>query len=112
MVGAFKYFEHDVNSYDTPRSPLALPAGKMPSAPNLLYLESGKPELSEPGNLKRFRDEEDAVLHTYGLDKANGAVHIPIDRAKSLLREKGLPTRDPNAPPAPAKAAPAKAGQQ
>ena len=109
MVGVFKYLEHDVASQDAPRSPLALPAGKMPPAPNLLYLSWGAPELSEPGNLKQFRDKEDAVLNSYAIDAASGTVRIPIDRAKALLLERGLPSRDTAAPPK--SAAPTKPGK-
>ena len=109
MVGAFKVFDHQVVSADKGRPPLATPAGAAPPGPNLLFQQSGSPQVSEPGNLQRFREREDAALRGYSLDKTSGAATIPIDRAKALLLERGLPTRDATAaaPAAtPAKAAP------
>ena len=45
-------------------------------------------------NLKAFREHEHEVLTTYGwADKSAGVVRIPIDRAKDLLLERGLPVR-------------------
>jgi hypothetical protein len=50
--------------------------------------------VNEPLNLKAFREHEHEVLTTYGwMDKSAGVVRIPIDRAKDLLIERGLPVR-------------------
>jgi hypothetical protein len=71
----------------------------------------------EPLGLERFRANEEQILTTYGwIDKNNGVVRIPIDRAKELLLERGIPggkpmpagsvmpgTTDAAAPAAPAK---------
>jgi hypothetical protein len=44
--------------------------------------------------LKVLRATEEAMLTTYGwVDRANGVVRIPIDRAIDLLLQRGLPTR-------------------
>jgi hypothetical protein len=44
--------------------------------------------------LKQLRATEDARLTTYGwLDRENGVVHIPIDRAIDMVLQRGLPTR-------------------
>ena len=54
--------------------------------PNLL--------VNEPLNLRAFREKEHETLTTYGwADRSAGAVRIPIDRAKDLLIERGLPVR-------------------
>jgi hypothetical protein len=108
VVGAFKWLDRDVKQADAPRAPLAAPVGQLPPAPNLMYEYSGSPELNEPGNLQRFRAKEDAILTGYKYDKASGVAQIPIDRAKELLLQRGLPTRGAAAPAA-AKAAPAAA---
>lgn len=72
-----------------------MPATPIP-APNLM--------VSEPLGLKEFRDREDQSLTTYGwMDKNAGTVRIPIDRAKELLLQRGIPG-GVNAPPAPAPA--------
>jgi len=84
--GMFRVMEHRVAQSDPPRAPTAAPAGTMPPPPNLL--------LDEPANLKRFRDSEDTILSTYGwIDRNAGTVRIPIDRAKDLVLERGLPAR-------------------
>ncbi len=81
---------HEMNSYaiatEAPRSALMAPVGQLPPAPNLLT--------DEAGNLRKFRAEEDKTLTTYAwIDQSAGIVRIPIDRAKALLLEKGLPVR-------------------
>ncbi len=43
-------------------------------------------------DLKEMRRQEDAVLNSYGwIDRRNGIVRIPIDRAMELLAQRGLP---------------------
>ncbi len=54
-------------------------------------------------DLLDFRAQEGAVLTTYGwVDRPRGVVRIPIDRAMSLVVERGLPSRpereDPHVP--------------
>jgi hypothetical protein len=50
--------------------------------------------VQEPVVLKAFRDGEDAALHHYGwVDQGSQVVRLPIDRAKELLMERGLPVR-------------------
>jgi len=57
--------------------------------------------VNEPGNLAQFRAHEHDVLTTYGYeDKNAGVVRIPIERAKALILERGLPTRGKDAPAA------------
>jgi hypothetical protein len=54
--------------------------------------------VNEPLNLKTFRAQEHETLTTYGwADRTTGAVRIPIDRAKDLLIERGLPVRGADA---------------
>jgi hypothetical protein len=65
--------------------------------------------VNEPLNLKAFREKEHETLTTYGwADKTTGAVRIPIDRAKDLLIERGLPVRGADASANVAQAAAAK----
>ena len=50
--------------------------------------------VGEPTVLKAYRDAEDAKLKNYGwVDKGAQTVRLPIERAKDLLIERGLPTR-------------------
>lgn len=98
MVGMFKLFMNRLNDRDPQVSSLARPAGEVPPGPRLLT--------DEPKNLQEFRAREAQSLEQYGvMDQATGAVHLPIDRAKELLLERGLPSRA--APPHAAPQAPA-----
>lgn len=46
-------------------------------------------------DLRSLRAREDATLDGYGwVNRQTGAVRIPIDRAKELLVQRGLPGRD------------------
>jgi hypothetical protein len=96
MVGAFKWLEYQVAGADAGRPAIARPQGQLPPAPNLLRLQSGAPELNEPGSLHAFEARERAQLHEYAYDPAAGTARIPIDRAKELLLERGLPARAGN----------------
>ena len=82
----FRVIDNRVASVDPPRPPVARPAGELPPGPNLLT--------NEPANLKNFRASEDTALTSYGwIDRNAGTVRIPIEKAKELLMEKGLPSR-------------------
>jgi len=54
------------------------------------------------GDMKALREQEDAVLGTYGwVDRQAGVARIPIDVAMRQVLDEGLPVRQPaNAPPA------------
>ena len=106
VVGLFKFMESRAVAGDSPRAPLAAP----PSQP---AIEGGRmvggpaavPSLlvNEPMNLQKFRADEEHKLTTYGwVDQNAGVVRLPIDRAKELLLERGLPVRE-GAPVAEAK---------
>ena len=61
-------------------------AAKQPPAPQL----DQTPIL----DLQRERAAEDRILNSYSwVDKQNGTVRIPIDKAIDLLAQKGLPAR-------------------
>ncbi|MGH9410002.1 MAG: hypothetical protein ACRD1V_11170, partial [Vicinamibacterales bacterium] len=53
-------------------------------------------------DLKSFVGAEQDYLNSYGwVDQGAGVVHIPIERAKALLLQRGIPTRPaPNGAPA------------
>jgi hypothetical protein len=98
MVVLFKYLDKDVAAHDAPRAPLAAPAGTLPPGPNLAYMsyEAGQRSNGEPAVLATFRATEEKKLNSYEwVDKGAGTVRIPIDRAKALLIERGLPVATP-----------------
>ena len=105
MWGMFKFMESRAADSDVARAPLAGPAGARPAgtavlsqiwpqAPADVYVPD------EPTNLRNFHRQEDLELTTYGwADQNAGTLRIPIDRAKALLLERGLPVRGQAPPP-------------
>lgn len=86
MYGLFLILEHQAERNDPQLSPLAVPAGQKPAAPGLLT--------NEPGNLRKFRMEETTKLEGYGwMNQAGGIAHIPVEQAKKLVIQHGLPVR-------------------
>lgn len=71
---------------------------RLPPAPRL--------EIHTVGRFHTFRDAEVERLATYGwMDRATGAVHLPIDRAMDLIIERGVGPLPPPPVVAPAPAA-------
>jgi len=52
-------------------------------------------ETSEHADLEAEHKREQSLLYNEGVDSKTGVVHISIDRAMSLLAQRGLPTRPP-----------------
>jgi hypothetical protein len=93
MWGLFAALDARADGQDVARAPLAAPQGQAPPGPNLLAILPGTH--GEPAALKDFRAREDAILSSYGWADPNaGTVRIPIQRAKELLLERGLPVRE------------------
>ena len=116
--GMFELEQYRARANDAVRSPLAAPvespgiergrieSGTLAPPPPVLVV-------SEPTVLGEFRASEDQTLTTYAwVDKTLGIARIPIERAKELVVERGLPVRGATAAAATAaqKTAPAKAG--
>lgn len=84
----FKNLEQGAAKQDVPRSPLA--GDQEPPAPRL----QSKPSAS----LAAFRRREEKELRSYRwIDKQQGVVQIPVERAMELLLKRGLP--EPKAQP-------------
>jgi hypothetical protein len=67
------------------RSPLA--EERLPPEPRL--------QTSPSADMRAFRAHEDAILNSAGwVDEASGVARIPIEEAKRLLVERGLPVAD------------------
>ena len=104
VAGMFWFMAGRAEDRDPPRAALAAAPGQRPPGPDLLAVINPQEPPSvyvpdEPANLRSFRQREDAELHSYGwVDRNAGTLRIPIDRAKDLLLERGLPVK--GAPPA------------
>ena len=83
--GLFHYFYQSETRSRPPPSPLSYGVAPPPE-PRLL---------TKPGaDLAALRADEDEILGSYGwIDRERGIVRVPIDRAITLLAQKGLPTR-------------------
>jgi hypothetical protein len=91
MWGLFKGLDTIEQSNDPFVSPLAAPPGQLPAEPRL--------QTTPWHDLGEFRAEEMKRIHGYGwVDQGAGIGHVPIERAKELLLQRGLPSR-PNPSP-------------
>lgn len=83
----FKFYTHVL-----PVGPAATPFASSRPLPPEPRLQPA-PRLDLLGYLK----DEQSALSSYGwVDRTNGVVHIPIDRAMQLLLQQGLPVRIPS----------------
>ena len=103
MVGMyllFGWFERGALGREPEISPLARPAVQMPptTAESPVFNEAvdGVQLLTdEYGALERHRADERRRLQGYGwVDQGTGVAHIPIEEAKRLILERGLPVRE------------------
>jgi hypothetical protein len=83
---------------DPPPPPLAQEPGRLPPAPRL--------QTQPFADIERQRAEERRLLDSYGwVDEKAGIARIPIERAKKLLLERGLPAASAGSPEPPARGA-------
>ena len=86
MWGLFKGLAYYEAKHDPPVSPLFLPAGRPLPAPGL--------QTTPWTDLKRYRAEAQLYLHSYGwVNEKAGVARIPIEKAKEMLLQQGLPVR-------------------
>jgi hypothetical protein len=84
LAWLFQAFNTRLAQQDVPPSPLAQTRQQLPPEPRL--------QVAPAQELQQMRAAEEALLHSYGwVDQAAGIVRIPIDRAITLLVERGLP---------------------
>ena len=95
----FAVFERQAAANDAQTSPLAAPAAAMPptTTASPYFGTAAGPQLltNEPAVLQKQRATELEQLHGYGwVDQTAGVARIPIDEAKKLLVQRGLPARE------------------
>ena len=103
MYLMFVWLEDTAAARDPQPSPLAPPATQMPSTTDSPYFSAGVPGpqllTNEPMALRKYRAEQQKRLQGSGFDEQTGIAHIPIDQAKRLILQRGLPAREGAAPP-------------
>jgi len=85
LIAVFKYSERAEN----PRPVIAEPfvgTRPLPPAPRIQ---------ATPGmDMQSYYESQQQILTSYGwIDRQNGVVRLPIDRAMELILQRGLPTR-------------------
>lgn len=97
--GLFELMSWRVDKGEPSRATLAAPVGNRSLASGRVVTGAEKQPavpllVGEPVVLQEFRASEDAQLKTYGwVDKGAQTVRLPIERAKDLVIERGLPIR-------------------
>lgn len=101
--GMFRVMAHIQSVTEDPRAAMATAAAQPSIDENGAggHLVTGLPAngapgllVNEPTVLREFRTQEDLELSTYGwVNKGAGTVRLPIERAKALVLEHGLPAR-------------------
>lgn len=113
LWGAFSVMVDRFGSGSSPTSsPLTRNRPVVPESQKHAESTFPEPRLqpNAPEDLTKFRQEEHRRLNSYGwVDQNRGVAHIPIERAKQLVLERGLPVRTPGTvpPSAPPPAPPA-----
>jgi hypothetical protein len=99
LAWLFQAFNTRLAQQDMPPAPLAQTRPQLPPEPRL--------QVAPSQELQQMRAAEEALLHSYGwIDQAAGIARLPIDRAVTLLVERGLPAW----PESPAGQSPAERG--
>jgi hypothetical protein len=90
LWGLTDYFKARQAGRELNPTPLATERRQIPPEPRL----QGAPGHVESGITEwhRFQEQENELLNSYGwIDRQAGVVRLPVERAKELLLQKGLP---------------------
>src|SRR5262245_47220271 len=95
MWGLLHYFDARKAEEAPPPAPLATGI-RLPPEPRLQGAPGSAKSPTE--DIRRFREQEDQMLDSYGwIDRQNGVISIPIEQAKKLIEQRGLPVAPPGA---------------
>ena len=100
LLGVYSYLEKDYGRRQSPLNPLKTPETtntRTITPQEVQKFPEPRLETNERTELHDFRLAEEKKLNEYAwVDKANGQVQIPIDRAMQLIVQRGLPVRPAN----------------
>src|SRR5262249_2500595 len=95
LRGLLIYFDTRKAEEEPPPPPLATGV-RLPPEPRLQGAPGSAGSPAE--DIRRFREQEEQMLDSYGwIDRGNGVIRIPIEQAKKLIEQRGLPAAPPNA---------------
>ena len=90
LIWLFKHYEKTENPGSFVEAPFAA-SEPVPPPPRV--------QADPAADMQSYLQSQQNLLNTYGwIDRQSGVVRMPIDRAMELLLERGLPTRQANAP--------------
>jgi hypothetical protein len=88
LIWLFKHYEKTENSGSFVAAPFA-GVRPLPPPPRI--------QPNPAADMQSYLQSQQDLLNSYGwIDRQNGIVRLPIDRAMELLLERGLPTRAAN----------------
>lgn len=71
-----------------------------PDAKLLVRFPAPNLQMNPQEDLRALRAREDAEIVSYGwVDRSNGIIRMPVERAMDLILQRGLPVRASNTPP-------------
>lgn len=114
--GLFEFSAWRVGRNEAPRSVMAAPSTNPVIENGVISTGADAPPrpallVQEPTVLREYQARHREMQQTYGwVDQTMGTIRLPIDRAKDLVLERGLPSRPAPAPMATAQPAAAPAG--
>ena len=92
VLGIFRLFNAQKLAEDATADPVAVERAALP--PDRRLPAEPRIQADPAGDYQALRRAEDQILEGYGwIDRAGGVVHIPIERAMTLVVEEGLPAR-------------------
>ncbi len=95
MWGLFRGFAH----MGVKNDPIVTPLANPPLPPNQPPGPTGL-QTTPWADLKQFKDSQSAYLHGYGwVNEPAGIARVPIEKAKAMLLQRGLPVRPELADP-------------
>lgn len=100
LWGMFRTFGHGNVTPQPHSTAISTPVRALPSGGDPAQTFPAPQLQPDPtADLNKFRTREEQILSSYGwVDKDNGVVRIPIDRAMQLIEQRGLPVRVPGQP--------------
>src|SRR3981081_1177335 len=97
VFGMYRFLDSYATAHQPPMSPMVKPEAdtRAVTPENAETFPQPRLEENERTQLRSFIEDQDRKLATYDwVDKDRGTVRIPIDRARELIAQRGLPVHE------------------